>query len=196
MRLIQTHHAPITDAIALVELDGLVRGARLVDDLLKASHVRILASEVYSGPRHLVLFDGEVEALSRAYDAGLAAGAERVIDGLLLPRAHRRLVDALAGSLEDAHADDDAILLVETETVSATIRAVDAALTAVHVRLTSWRLGRGLAGRALFALRGEHANLEAAEAGGVQAAGSGLCETQLIPRPDPLGLWSRPFGEN
>ena len=38
---------------------------------------------------------------------------------------------------------DAAILLVETETLSSTFRSVDAALKAVPVALSSWRLGRG-----------------------------------------------------
>ena len=90
---------------------------------------------------------------------------------------------------------DDAILLVETETVAATFRSVDVALKAVPVALTNWKLGRGIAGRGVFALRGEHANLEAAEEVVVEAAGGGLLECQLIPRPDPLGRWSQPFGQ-
>ena len=101
---------------------------------------------------------------------------------------------ALAGSFDRPVHGDDAILLVESETIAATLRGIDAALKAVPVVLSTWRLGRGIAGRGLFALRGEHANLEAAESVLLEAAGAGLRETQLIPRPDPLGLWSRPFG--
>jgi microcompartment protein CcmL/EutN len=96
--------------------------------------------------------------------------------------------------MKAAHTDD-AILMVETETLVSTFRSVDAALKAVPVDLTSWRLGRGMAGRGVFALRGEHANLEAAEEAVVEAAGVGLRECQLIPRPDPLGFWSEPFGQ-
>ena len=195
MRLIHPQTLNVADALALIEVDGLVRGARLVDDLLKAAHVRILASEVYSGPRHLVLFDGEIEALSRSFEAGCAVGSDRLVDTVILPQAHPQLVAALGGVFASSEAADDAILMVETETVAATIRAVDAALKAVPVRLSAWRLGRGLAGRGLFALRGAHADLEAAEACVVDAALAGLAETQLIPRPDPLGLWERPFGD-
>ena len=194
MRLIASNAPPIAEALAVIELDGLARGARLVDDLLKAAQVRVLASEVYSGPRHIIVFDGEIEALNRAYEVGLAAGETSVIDAMLLPQAHAGLVKALAGSFDRPVHGDDAILLVETETIAATLRGIDAALKAVPVVLSTWRLGRGIAGRGLFALRGEHANLEAAESVLLEAAGAGLRETQLIPRPDPLGLWSRPFG--
>jgi microcompartment protein CcmL/EutN len=194
VRLIHSNAHPIADAIAVIELDGLARGARLVDDLLKAAQVRMLASEVYSGPRFILLFDGEVEALNQAYQAGLVAGGNRVVDAMLLAQAHSALSDALAGCFAHPEHADDAILLVETETVAATLRSADAALKAVPVVLSSWRLGRGLGGRGLFALRGEHANLEAAQSVVLEAAGAGLRETQLIPRPDPLGLWARPFG--
>ena len=194
MRLISAAHAPITDGIAMIELDGLVRGARIVDDLLKAASVRIIASEVYSGPRHAVLFDGPLEDLGLAYDAGLAAGGDRVVDSVLLPAAQPSLVRALAGSFEAPEQDDAAILLVEFETIASTLRAVDAALKVAPLNLSAWRLGQGIAGRALFALRGEHANLEAARDEIEVVAGAALMEQQLIPRPDPLGLWARPFG--
>ncbi len=194
MRLIDSTHRFNTQALAVIELDGLARGARLVDDLLKAAHVHVLASEVYSGPRHIVVFSGDVEALNQAYEAGLAAGAARVVDVMLLPQPHNDLLMALAGGFASPAHPDDAILLVETETIASALRGVDAALKAVPVLLSTWRLGRGIGGRGLFALRGEHANLEAAETVVLEAAGAGLRETQLIPRPDPLGLWARPFG--
>ncbi len=92
-------------------------------------------------------------------------------------------------------AADDAILLVETATLASTFRSVDAAIKAVPVALANWRLGRGIAGRGVFALRGEHANLEAAQEVIDESAGGGLLDCQLIPRPDPLGVWAQPFGQ-
>jgi microcompartment protein CcmL/EutN len=196
VRLIQDFHAPIADSIALIEVDGLVRGARLADDLLKAASTRVLLSQVYSGPRHLVLFDGGVEALKLAFDAALAVGGDRLVDSLFLAHAHPSLIAALGGSFGEPELPDEAILLVENETVAASLRAIDAALKTTPVILSSWRLGRGVAGRGLFALRGEHANLLAAEAAVIDAAGAFLLETQLIPRPDPLGPWAQPFGRD
>ena len=186
---------PLADALAAVELRGLARGARLVDDLLKAADVRVLASEVFSGARHLVLVDGGVESLGLAYDAALAVGGDRVVDAMILPHAHPALGAALGGTLMTRYDEDAAILLVETETLSSTFRSVDAALKAVPVALSSWRLGRGLGGRAVFALRGDHAHLEAAEEAVLDAAGGALLDVELIPRPDPAGLWEHPVGQ-
>ena len=76
MPWLDDRYYPLADAFAAVELNGLVRGARLVDDILKAAQVRVLASEMYSGPRHLILIDGEIEALSRAFDMALAVGED------------------------------------------------------------------------------------------------------------------------
>ena len=138
---------------------------------------------------------GEIEALSRAFDVALVVGGDRMVDAMILPHAHSSLKAALRGRMMTQFDTDDAILLVETATLAATFRSVDVALKAVPVGLTNWRLGRGIAGRGVFALRGEHANLEAAEEVIVEAAGGGLLECQLIPRPDPLGLWTQPFGQ-
>ena len=194
MSWLDDRYYPLADALAAVELDGLARGARLVDDILKAAQVRVIMSEVYSGPRHMVLIDGEIEALSRAFDVALLVGGDRMVDAMILPQAHPLLKAALRGQMMTEFGREDAILLVETETLASTFRSVDVALKAVPVGLTNWRLGRGIAGRGVFALRGEHANLEAAEEVIVEAAGGGLLECQLIPRPDPLGLWAQPFG--
>ncbi len=195
MSWLDDRYYPLADAVAAVELDGLARGARLVDDVLKAAPVRILCSEVYSGPRHLVLIDGEVEALSRAYDVALIVGGDRMVDAMILPHAHLALKAALRGQMMSQFAADDAILLVETATLASTFRSVDAAIKAVPVALANWRLGRGIAGRGVFALRGEHANLEAAQEVIDESAGGGLLDCQLIPRPDPLGVWAQPFGQ-
>ena len=95
MSWLDDRYYPLADAVAAVELDGLARGARLVDDVLKAAPVRILCSEVYSGPRHMVLIDGEVEALSSAYDVALIVGGDRMVDSMILPHSHLALKAAL-----------------------------------------------------------------------------------------------------
>ncbi len=195
MSWLDDRYYPLADALAAVELDGLARGARLVDDILKAAQVRVIMSKVYSGPRHMVLIDGEIEALYRAFDVALVVGGNRMVDAMILPHAHPGLKAALRGQMMTEFDNEDAILLVETATLASTFRSVDVALKAVPVGLTNWRLGQGIAGRGVFALRGEHANLEAAEEVIVEAAAGGLLECQLIPRPDPLGLWTQPFGQ-
>jgi len=185
--------ADIRDALALVEFSGLVRGARIADAVMKAADVRLLASVSSSGPRHLLLFDGEVEAVRLAYETALVDGEGRVLDAVFLPFAHRGLVAGLAEAPLQAPRLD-AVLLVETATLSAAARALDAALKALPIDLLAWRKGPGLAGRSVFALAGTHADLEAAEEVIDRHAGGGLLDQHLLAHPDPDGPWTQPFG--
>jgi microcompartment protein CcmL/EutN len=183
----------ICDALAAVEFNGLVRGARVADAVLKAADVRVLASVSSSGPRHLLLFDGSVESVRLAFEQALVEGEGRVLDAVFLPFAHRSLVAGLA-EVPLSAPRLDALLLVETATLSAALRALDAALKAVPIDLFAWRKGPGLAGRNLFALGGTQADLQAAEEVIDVHAGGGLLDQHLIANPDPSGPWAQPFG--
>ena len=188
MRLIEPTDASSVEALGCVELSSLARGGRLADDLLKAADVQLHSSRCFSGARHLVLFSGGVEAVSLAMDAALAVGADRVIDHALISGCHPRLGPALAGE-RDQLPRAYALLFVETDTLSASLRSLDQAFKTVPLSLIGLRLGRGVAGRGVYLLAGEHADLEAAqEVTSVSAAGA-LVDTELIPRPFEPGPW-------
>lgn len=190
---LQSPSPAVADSMAGLELDSLARAARVIDSLLKAASVRLLCAQVFSGGRMLVLFDGDVESVDRSLKAGLSCGGQRVVDQLLIENLHRDLVMGLDGDLEAVDSGRDALLFLETASICAQIRGLDSALKSVPCQLAGLRLGRGIAGQAIALLTGGQADLEAARQAFEEAAGAGLIESQLIPRPDEGPDWGAMF---
>jgi microcompartment protein CcmL/EutN len=173
-------------ALALVELGSIARGHRVADAMLKRAPVTLLRADFVSPGKFLVLVDGDTAAVDEAFRAGLEVAADRLVDKLFLPQAHEQLGAALRGEVGAQAAGEgvDALGVVETTTVAATIVAADAAAKAAAVRIIEMQLGRGLGGKAFFTVTGPLAEVEAA----VEAA-TGVIEaallhgTEIIPAP-------------
>jgi microcompartment protein CcmL/EutN len=166
----------MADALALIEVASIARGHRVADAMVKRAPVALLRCEPVSPGKLLVLVEGDVAAVEEAFRAGLDVAGDATLDRLFLAQAHAQLAGALRG---EARAGDaatvDALGIVETTTVAATLLAADAACKAAAVRVIEMRLARGLGGKAYFVVTGALSEIEAA----VEAA-TGALEPALL----------------
>lgn len=170
-------------ALAMVELDSIARGYRVVDALVKRSPVRLLEANVVEPGKFLVLFSGGVAEVDEAFQAALELGQERILDRLMLPMVHPAIVPALGGAVDSG--DPDCLGVVETLTVSSALEACDRALKEAEVALAGLRVVTGLGGKAFFVVHGAQHDVEAAleAARAVLEPREALVELQLIPCP-------------
>ena len=172
-------------ALALLELASIARGHRVADAMVKRAPVALLRCEPVSPGKFLVLVDGDVASVDEAFRAGLEAAGDATLDKLFLPQAHDQLAGALRGEARAGEAETvDALGVIETTTVAATILAADAAAKAAAVRVIEMQLARGLGGKAYFVVTGALAEVEAAvEAGVGVIAATTLLATEIIAAP-------------
>lgn len=172
-------------SLALIEISSIARGHRVADAMVKRAPVQLLRCEAVSPGKLLVLVAGEVAAVDEAFRAGLDVAGPTALDKLFLAQVHEQLPGAVRG---EARAGDaatvDAVGLVETTTVAATILAADAAAKAAAVRLIEMQLARGIGGKAYFALTGALEDVEAALEAAVGAVDAAvLIATEIIAAP-------------
>ncbi len=161
-------------AIALIELDSIAIGVQTGDAMVKRAPVQLTYAGTVHPGKYLVLVGGEVASVEEAYQAGLATGAAAVIDSILLPGVHPDVVAALRG--ERQQASGDALGVVETRTVAATIGAADRGIKGAEVSLMEMRLADHLGGNAFCTFSGLVADVDAA----VELAVQGLAPEQLV----------------
>ena len=149
-----------SDALALIELSSIARGHGVADAMLTRAQVNLLRADWVSPGKFLVLVDGGVAEVDEAYRAGLEAAGDRLLDRLFLPQAHLSLWPALEGEARPGVVD--ALGIVETTTVAATLLGADAAAKAAQVRLIELQLARGIGGKGFFTVTGPLAEVEAA----------------------------------
>ena len=172
-------------AIALIEVASIARGHRTADAMLKRAPVALLRAGFVSPGKFLVLVEGEVAAVDEAFRRGIDVAGDRLVDKLFLPQPHDELGPAVRGQASArGGVVVDALGVVETGTVAATIVGADAATKAAAVRITEMQLGRGIGGKAFFTVTGSLAEVEAA----VEAAlgvldATHVHTTEIIPAP-------------
>ena len=175
----------IGPSLALIEVASIARGHRVADAMVKRAPVELLRCDPVSPGKFLVLVVGEVAAVDEAYRAGLDVAGTATLDKLFLPQPHHELGGALRGEARAGGATSvDALGVVETTTVAATILAADAAAKAARVRVIEMWLARGIGGKAYFIVTGPLGEVEAAVEAALAAIDAGVvCGTEIIAAP-------------
>ncbi len=168
-------------AILLLELDSVAVGIRVGDAMAKRSPLATLHAGTVHPGKYLVLAGGEVADVEEAWQAGRESAAGGLRDELFLPEVHPTVVEALCGARRPVAGD--ALGVVETRTVAATLHAADAGVKGAEVELGEVRLADGLGGKAYLLFAGAVADVEAAvEIACARVPEAELVASVLIPR--------------
>jgi microcompartment protein CcmL/EutN len=149
-------------ALALLEFSSIAAGIAAGDAMIKRGPVaEIVGGTVHPG-KYLVMVVGEVGAVEEAVAAGIDRAGTSLIDSVLLSDVHPAVAGAVRG--ERLAPEGEALGVVETATVAATIAAADAAVKGATVVLTELHLADGLGGKAYALFSGTVSDVEAAVA--------------------------------
>ncbi len=126
---------------------------------------------IYSGTvqpgKYLVLIAGDVASVEESLAAGLTLGGDATLDTVFLPDVHPDVVAALRGGRRFDEAE--ALGVIETRTVSAVVKAADAAVKGATVTMAQIEMADGLGGKGYALVGGVLSQVEAAVAAGVAA---------------------------
>ena len=147
-------------AIALLEFSSIAIGVRAGDAMVKRAPVDVAYAGTIHPGNYLVLVAGDVACVEEAYRAGLEAGTRTLLDQLFLPAVHTEVVQALLG--RRGSSSGEALGMIETRTVAATIGAADCGLKGAEVSLLEIRLADRIGGKGYCAFSGPLAEVEAA----------------------------------
>jgi microcompartment protein CcmL/EutN len=183
------------DALALLELDSIARGWRVLDAMVKESPITVVEANLVEPGKFLILFGGGVAEVQEAHTKGLEIGRDAVIDQVLLPHAHPRTWACLRGA-ETFH-DVDCAAIVEGRSIARTILSADAAVKAAEVQLCALRVTPALGGRAYYVLTGAQSDVEAAVDAGLERLGAQVYRAEVVPNAHPeflaMALRRAPF---
>ncbi len=148
-------------AIAMLEFSDIPAGMRATDALLKKAPIAWLKCGTITRGRYLALIAGTTASVVESLQEGLVVGGTAILDHVLLPDVHPRLHDAILGQRRPMGVG--ALAVVETDTASANVRAIEAALKGTPVELIEIRLAdSGLSGKGVSVLQGALHDIEAA----------------------------------
>ncbi len=150
-------------AIAVIEFASIADGIYCTDALLKKAPISMIKSGTVSHGRYLVIIGGSTASVEESLSEALALGQAGVVDHEFLPDVHARVHDAVLG--HRVACEQDAVAILETDTVAANVRAAEVAIKGTEVRLVELRLAEyEMSGKAISVYNGELHQVEAAMA--------------------------------
>lgn len=179
--------AELEVAIGVLELCSVARGVEVADAVLKEARVELLFSTPVQPGKYVMLFTGSVADVRASAARGAGVAGTDLVDQLVIPQVHEQIVPMLKRKGGRINGTLDAIGVVETTTVAATISSADVALKTATVDLIDVRIANGLGGKSFFTLTGEVSDVRSSVAAGArQAQERGLLAREVvIARPHP-----------
>jgi len=168
--------------LGMIEFGGIVKGIRGSDAMIKAAPVAVLQSCPIDPGKYLTIITGDLASVEASHAAGMvAAGADGVVDSILLPNLHEQVLPALRDQV--AAPECDALGVIETRSVASVVIAADAACKASPVQLLNLRLALHIGGKGYLLLVGDVADVEASVGAGGEAAGGQLLDSVVVHNP-------------
>lgn len=147
--------------IAVIEFASMADGIFCTDALLKKAPIGMIKAGTVSGGRYLIIIGGSTASVEESLNEAIAVSEGGVLDYVFLPDIHQRVHDAILG--KRAKVENDPIAILETDTVSANIRAAELALKGTDVRLVEVRIADyEMSGKAISIYNGNLYEVEAA----------------------------------
>jgi len=159
-------------AVSLLEFSSIAKGIEAGDAMIKRAPLDVIRAGTVHPGKYLVLIGGLTADVEEAMQAGREVAGQSLVDVVFLPDVHPDVVASIGGARrEDA---GEALGVIETPTVAATIDAADAGVKGARVTIRDLRLADDLGGKGYVLFGGEVAEVEAAVGYGVaRTAASG-----------------------
>jgi microcompartment protein CcmL/EutN len=176
---------PPGGCIGLLELCSVARGVEVADAVLKEARVEMLFATPVQPGKYVMLFTGSVQDVKNSAARGIALAGTDIVDELVIPQVHEQIAPMLRRKGGKINGALDAIGVVETTTVAASILSADAALKTATVDLIDLRIANGLGGKSFFVITGEVSDVRSSVMAGARLAQeSGLLAREVvIPQP-------------
>ncbi len=178
----------IEPALALVEFSSVAAGIEAGDAMAKRAPLDVVMAGTVHNGKYLVLIGGEVAHVEESLASGRETGGDAVLDLVFLPQVHPNVVESIRGAR--APEAEDALGVIETQTVAAAIQAADAGVKGAKARLVEVRLADGLGGKGIVLFSGLVSHVEAAVEQGRDSLEKPelLVRDVVIPHLHP-GMW-------
>lgn len=168
-------------ALAVLDFQDIPAGVYAVDAILKKAPIAFVRAGTVTRGRYLVIFGGSTGSTAESLQEARALSGDSIIDYAFLADVHQDLFDGVFGKKQKANGS---LLILETETASSIVRAVEAALKGTPVELIEIRLSdTGLSGKGMALLSGDLPDVTAAAE--LARSGSG------VDSPPPRGFSHR-----
>jgi microcompartment protein CcmL/EutN len=153
-------------AIGFLEVSSIAKGIESLDVMMKMADVEILHTQAIPRGKFVILIGGEQAEVEQSMQAGVESADRALIDHFIIPNVHEQVIPAIRSRIKVE--DIEAVGVIETREVAASIFAADAAAKKAAIQLIEVFPGRGAGGKGYVTLTGEVGAVRSAVAAGVE----------------------------
>ncbi len=147
-------------SIALLEISSIAVGIFTADAMVKKAPITVLKSGTVHNGKFLILIGGSVGAVEESYLLGTSAASGKIVDCVFLSEIHNQVHNSILGIRQTCK--KEAVGIIETSTVSATIKSADAAIKGSNIDVIEIRLADDIGGKAFAIFSGKIEDVESA----------------------------------
>ncbi|MEN8153167.1 MAG: BMC domain-containing protein [Acidobacteriota bacterium] len=147
-------------AIAIIELSSIATGIFTCDIMVKYSPVSLLRSGTVHNGKYIILISGTVAAVEEAYNRGISAGSDNILDKVMIPDIHPAVYDSILGKKMPCKMESLAVF--ETSSIPAVILSADSAVKGSDVNIVEIRLADDIGGKGIVIYTGKLEEVETA----------------------------------
>jgi microcompartment protein CcmL/EutN len=175
-----TPGTPRPVALAALEIATIAQGVVVADQVAKTAQVEFYYAEPVSPGKFVIVFGGPVGEVTASHRRGVEVAGSSLTDALLLPQCHPDVFAALEGQAQGPAGE--ALGVIETAAVPATLLAADKAAKTAPIQLRVIRLANHLGGKGFVYLDGTVSDVNASVRAAREAVGGRLIDATVIPR--------------
>lgn len=142
------------NAIGLIELSCIHKGFKVLDRVLKSAFVENLLARTICSGKYLILVRGELANVEAAIAAAKETADYGLVNALAVPNVNERIFPAISAAAPFAGAVPDGILIIETFSVAACIKAADFALKEAPIEIIRLNVAMALGGKGFMVFGG------------------------------------------
>ena len=142
------------NAIGIIELSAISKGYEVEDAVLKFTNIEKLVARTICSGKYLILVRGEIGDVEACLKQARETGSFSVIQALIIPHVDERIFPAIAGTVTTDSGRVDGMLILETFSVAAAIKAADIAVKEADITLLRIHAAMAIGGKGLVLLTG------------------------------------------
>ena len=146
------------NAIGIIELSSIARGFEVQDAVLKFTSIEKLIARTICSGKYLIMVRGEVGDVEACLQQARETGDYAVINALIIPQVDEKVFPAIAGTALLESPRVDGMLILETFSVAAAVKAADYAVKEADIHLLRIHAAMAIGGKGLVVMTG---NIEA-----------------------------------
>ncbi|MEG0670404.1 BMC domain-containing protein [Clostridium sp.] len=175
----------MSSSIGVIEFKSISRGIAVADEMVKKAEVEILQFRNICPGRFLVILAGDEGAIKTTLDHGIISGQGHVLDSCIINSAHGNIIQALKNRFVSKV--NGAIGIMETNTVSSGLKALDRTLKGANLNLVKLQVASGISGKIVYIISGGISDVEYGMSIAKEIVeDKRIVDISIIPSPDEI----------